>query len=84
MKGEPMKEILNFRVTNEDVTMPNGEVLTEADFERMALEAETMEIDVERLVDRQRRGVGRDENTPHGRASLAKPSRPSSPPDQST
>ena len=54
-----MKEILNFRVTNEDVTMPNGEVLTEADFERMALEAETMEIDVERLVDRQRRGVGR-------------------------
>ena len=54
-----MKETMKFRVTSEDVTMANGEVLTEADFERMALEAETMEIDVERLLDRQRRGVGR-------------------------
>ena len=39
--------------------MPKGEVLTEADFERMADEAETTEIDGERLLDRQRRGVGR-------------------------
>ena len=54
-----MKEAMKFGVTSEDVTMANGEVLTEADFERMALEAETMEIDVERLLDRQRRGVGR-------------------------
>ena len=41
------------------VLMKSGEVLTEADFERMALEVETAEIDVERLLDRQRRGVGR-------------------------
>lgn len=54
-----MKELINYRVTSEDVTMANGEVLTEADFERMATEAETAEIDVERLLDRQRRGVGR-------------------------
>ena len=54
-----MKKTMKFRVTSEDVTMPNGEVLAEADFERMATEAETAEIDVERLLDRQRRGVGR-------------------------
>ena len=54
-----MKESMKFRVTSEDVTMPDGEVLTESDFERMALEVETAEIDVERLLDRQRRGVGR-------------------------
>lgn len=59
MKGDPMKETMKFRVTTEDVTMANGEVLTEADFERMADEAEHAEIDVERLLDRQRRGVGR-------------------------
>jgi hypothetical protein len=59
MKGEPMKKNVKFRVTSEDVTMANGEVLTEADFERMATEAEAVEIDVERLLDRQRRGVGR-------------------------
>ena len=41
------------------VLMKSGEVLTEADFERMALEVETAEIDVERLLERQRRGVGR-------------------------
>ena len=54
-----MKEIMNFRVTSEDVTTSTDEVLTEADFERMADEAEQAEIDVERLLDRQRRGVGR-------------------------
>ena len=39
--------------------MANGEILTEADFERMADEVERAEIDVERLLDRARRGVGR-------------------------
>jgi hypothetical protein len=53
------KDAITFRVTNGDVTMPNGEVLTEADFDRMALEAETVEIYIERLLGRQRRGVGR-------------------------
>ena len=54
-----MKETMRVRISDEPVTMANGEVLTEADFERMALEAETAEIDVDRLLDRQRRGVGR-------------------------
>ena len=54
-----MKEIMKFRITDRDVTMANGDVLSEADFERMADEAETAEIDVERLLERQRRGVGR-------------------------
>jgi hypothetical protein len=54
-----MKEIMEFTVSDEPMTMANGEVLTEADFERMADEAEHAEIDVERLLDRARRGVGR-------------------------
>ena len=54
-----MKETMKFRVTSDDVTTSNGEVLTETDFERMADEVEHAEIDVERLLDRQRRGVGR-------------------------
>ena len=40
-----MKETMKFRVTSEDMTMPNGEALTEADFERMADEAEHTEPD---------------------------------------
>lgn len=54
-----MKKKMNYRITDGDVTLSTGEVRTEADYERMALEAETMEIDVERLLERQRRGVGR-------------------------
>jgi hypothetical protein len=54
-----MNESMKVRISDKPVTMANGEVLAEADFERMALEAETAEIDVDRLLDRQRRGVGR-------------------------
>jgi hypothetical protein len=39
-----------------DITLSNGEVLTEADFERMALEAETTLPDVERIKGRRRAG----------------------------
>ena len=39
--------------------MENGGVLTEADFERMATEVETMDIDVDRLLERARNRVGR-------------------------
>jgi hypothetical protein len=56
MNGEPMNDN---NISTGQVRMKSGEVLTEADFERMALEVETADIDVERLADRQRRGVGR-------------------------
>jgi predicted transcriptional regulator len=60
MNGEPMKKNpVTFRLATGETTMANGDVLTETDFEQMADEAETTEIDVERLLDRQRRGVGR-------------------------
>ena len=54
-----MKETMKFRVTNEDVTTPNGEVLTEADFERMADEAERTEPDYEQIAARARAKGGR-------------------------
>ena len=54
-----MKEIMKFRVTSEDVTMPNGEVLTEADFERMANEAEHTEPDYDAIFARARAKGGR-------------------------
>lgn len=47
------------RISTENVTLSTGEVRTEADFERMALEAETAEIDVERLLTRARVNSGR-------------------------
>jgi hypothetical protein len=53
------KNPVTFRITTQETTMANGDILTEADFEHMANEAETTAIDVERLLDRQRRGVGR-------------------------
>ena len=37
------------RIEIADVTMPDGTIRTEADYERMALAAETMEIDVDKL-----------------------------------
>lgn len=37
------------RIETGDVTLSTGEVRTEADYGRMALEAETMEIDVDNL-----------------------------------
>lgn len=43
-------------VTTADVTLSNGEVLTETDFERMAQEAETTLPDIERLKSRRRAG----------------------------
>lgn len=47
-----MKKIMKFRVTSEDVIMPNGDVLTEADFERMADEAEHHEPDYDAIFAR--------------------------------
>ena len=54
-----MKEIMKFRVTSEDVTMPNGEILTEADFERRADEAEHTEPDYDAVFARARAKGGR-------------------------
>ena len=54
-----MKETTKFRVTSEDVTMPNGEILTEADFERMADEAEHTEPDYDAVFARARAKGGR-------------------------
>ena len=54
-----MKEIMKFKVTSEDVTMPNGEILTEADFERMADEAEHTEPDYDAVFARARAKGGR-------------------------
>ncbi len=54
-----MKEIMKFRVTSEDVTMPNGEILTEADFGRMADEAEHTEPDFDAVFARARAKGGR-------------------------
>jgi Ribbon-helix-helix protein, copG family len=46
MEGATMKEE---RIETADVTLPDGTIRAEADYERMALEAETMEFDVEKL-----------------------------------
>lgn len=54
-----MKKIMKFSVTSEDVTMPNGEILTEADFERMADEAEHTEPDYDAVFARARAKGGR-------------------------
>ncbi len=54
-----MKEIMKYRVTSEDVTMPNGEILTEADFERMADDAEHTEPDYDAVFARARAKGGR-------------------------
>jgi hypothetical protein len=37
------------RISTDDVTLSTGEVRTEADFEKMALDAEAMEFDLEDL-----------------------------------
>ena len=37
------------RISTGPVTMSDGRVLTDGDFDRMALEAETMEVDVDKL-----------------------------------
>ena len=47
------------RISTENVTLTTGEVRTEADFERMALEAETMEFDIEALARTSLRRSGR-------------------------
>ena len=54
-----MKKIMKFRVTSEDVIMPNGDVPTEADFERMADEAEHDEPDYDAIFARARAKGGR-------------------------
>ena len=50
---------MKFRISSEDVTLPDGTVLTEADFERMALEAETVEPDYDAIAGRYRAQRGR-------------------------
>ena len=47
------------RISTDDVTLSTGEVRTEADFERMALEAETMKFDLDDLARRALRRSGR-------------------------
>lgn len=47
------------RISTEDVTLPDGRVLTEADFERMALEAETATYDIDELRRTAKRRMGR-------------------------
>ena len=47
------------RISTDDVTLSTGVVRTEADFERMALEAETMEFDIEALARTALRRSGR-------------------------
>jgi hypothetical protein len=42
-----------------NVTLPSGEVLTDADFDKMAIAAETAEYDIERLVESSDRRGGR-------------------------
>ena len=37
------------RIVTGDVTLPDSTVRTEADYERMALEAETMDVDIDKL-----------------------------------
>lgn len=54
-----MKETMKFRVSSDSVTTPNGEVLTEADFERMADEAEHTEPDYDAVFARARAKGGR-------------------------
>ena len=54
MKGEMMKE--GNRIETGDVILADGTVRTEADYERMALEAETTLPDMERLKARRRSG----------------------------
>ena len=54
-----MTERIRFRVTDRDVTMKDGQVRTEADFERMAIEAETTEPDYEAIAARARAKGGR-------------------------
>ena len=48
-----------FRITDEDTTMPNGVVLTEADFERMADEVEHATPDYDAIFARARAKGGR-------------------------
>jgi hypothetical protein len=54
-----MKKTMTFRVTNEDVVTPDGEILTEADFERMSDEAARTEPDYEAIEARARSKGGR-------------------------
>jgi hypothetical protein len=60
MNGAPMKKNpVSFRIAAGETTMANGDILTDSDFDALAIEAETTDIDVERRLDRQQRGVGR-------------------------
>ena len=50
---------MKYRINAEDVTLPDGTVRTEADYERMALEAETTEPDYDAIEARFRAQRGR-------------------------
>ena len=54
-----MNEPLKYRITDEPVTMANGDVLTEADFERMADEVEHATPDYDAIFARARAKGGR-------------------------
>ena len=47
------------RISTEDVKLPSGQVLTEADFDRMALEAENATFDIDELRLTATRRIGR-------------------------
>lgn len=50
---------MSLKITKRDVTLETGQVLTEADFERMALEAETATPDYAAILERARSKGGR-------------------------
>ena len=50
---------MKYRINADDVTLPDGTVRTEADYERMALEAETTEPDYDAIEARFRAQRGR-------------------------
>ncbi len=54
-----MNEPMKYRIETGDVTLSDGTVRTEADYERMALEAETMEPDYDAIFARARAKGGR-------------------------
>ena len=53
------RSLVKYQISTGPVITANGDVLTETDYERMAPEAETAEIDVERLLTRARVKSGR-------------------------
>ena len=69
-EGAMMEEPMKFRIATEDVTMPDGQVLTEADFERMADEAEHDTPDYDAIFARARAKGGRPSLGDGGRSGV--------------